>query len=454
MPLSSALAAILLTGSAFAQVPGPLTPEVHPPLTSYKCTKARGCVPVSSSVVLDANYRWLHNVEGYTNCVTTGFNPEFCPDVETCAKTCSLEGVDYASYGIRTSGDALTLNIFKTDPVTNVTSLSSPRVYLLADDDTYDHFKLLNQEFTFDVDVSQVPCGVNGALYFSEMNDKGDKNDLNTAGAKYGTGYCDAQCPSQNFIKGVANLNGTYGACCNEMDIWEANRAATAYTPHPCTTEQVFACQGAECGNGDGQRYLGVCDKDGCDINPYRNGNKNYYGVGNFSVDTSKKLTVVTQFLTTDNTATGDLKEIRRLYVQDGHVIRNAQVNIPGLTGNSITDEYCVDQKKVLGGVDDFTKQGGLKQMGDAVGRGMVLALSIWDDAGSYMGWLDQDPYPADADPSQPGVGRGPCPTTGGRPDDLIKQYPDAKVIFSAIKSGDIGSTFSGRKRPGRARRN
>ena len=203
MSLRSALAASLFVASALAQVPGPLTPEVHPPLTSYKCTKASGCTAVNSSIVLDANYRWLHNVQGYTNCVTTGFNPEFCPDIETCAKTCSLEGVDYASYGIRTTGDALTLNIYKTDPVTNVTSLSSPRVYLLADDDTYDHFKLLNQEFTFDVDVSQVPCGINGALYFSEMNDKGDKNELNTAGARYGTGYCDAQCPSQNFIKGV-----------------------------------------------------------------------------------------------------------------------------------------------------------------------------------------------------------------------------------------------------------
>lgn len=231
------------------------------------------------------------------------------------------------------------------------------------------------------------------------------------------------------------------------MDIWEANRAATAYTPHPCTTNQVFACQGAECGNGEGQRYLGVCDKDGCDINPYRNGNKAYYGVGNYTVDTSKKFTVVTQFLTTDNTATGTLKEIRRLYVQNGRVIQNAKVQIGGLENHdSITDKYCSDQKKVLGGVDAFTQLGALKQMGEAVGRGMVLALSIWDDAGSYMGWLDQDPYPADADPSKPGVGRGPCPTTGGRPADLIKQFPDAKVVFSAIKSGEIGSTFEEKK--------
>ena len=235
----SFLAATLFAAYAIAQVPGPLTPEVHPALTSYQCSASSGCKPLNTSIVLDANYRWLHNVDGYTNCVTTGFDPKLCPDAATCAKTCSLEGVDYASYGIHTSGDAVTLNIFKTDPATNVTSMSSPRIYLLADDNTYDQFKLLNQEFSFDVDVSKVPCGINGALYFSEMNETGDKNTLNTAGAKYGTGYCDAQCPTQNFIKGVANLNQTYGACCNEMDIWEANNAATALTPHPCRANQV-----------------------------------------------------------------------------------------------------------------------------------------------------------------------------------------------------------------------
>lgn len=228
------------------------------------------------------------------------------------------------------------------------------------------------------------------------------------------------------------------------MDIWEANNAANAYTPHPCTATQVAPCSATECGNGDA-RYQGLCDKDGCDINPYRNGNKAYYGYGgNYTVDTSKPFTVVTQFLTSDGTANGTLSEIRRLYVQGGKVIQNAKVNVPGLEPvNSITDEYCTAQKKVFGGNDDTARQGGLKQMGGAIGRGMVLALSIWDDAGSYMGWLDQDPYPADADSSQPGVGRGPCPTTGGRPADLIKQFPDAKVVFSNIKSGDIGSTYS-----------
>jgi cellulose 1,4-beta-cellobiosidase len=143
-----------------------------------------------------------------------------------------------------------------------------------------------------------------------------------------------------------------------------------------------------------------------------------------------KPFSVVTQFYTANNSPNGTLSEIRRLYVQNGKVIENARITVPGLEGaGAISDSYCAKSKEVLGGTDAFTALGGLKQMGEAIGRGMVLALSIWDDSGSYMNWLDQDP-------------NGPCPATSGRPDDLIKQYPDSKVIFSNIRSGDIGSTF------------
>jgi cellulose 1,4-beta-cellobiosidase len=60
------------------------------------------------------------------------------------------------------------------------------------------------------------------------------KYPSNKAGAKYGTGYCDAQCPRDlKFINGEANSAqwtpstndqnaglGQYGSCCSEMDIW------------------------------------------------------------------------------------------------------------------------------------------------------------------------------------------------------------------------------------------
>lgn len=99
-------------------------------------------------------------------------------------------------------------------------------------------------------------------------------------------------------------------------------------------------CNGTECGdNSSGDRYNGVCDKDGCDFNNYRLGAKKFYGNGSdFTIDTTKKFTVVTQFLTDDNTDGGTLSEIKRFYVQDGKVIPNSDTNLDGLPKyNSLT---------------------------------------------------------------------------------------------------------------------
>jgi len=172
------------------------------------------------------------------------------------------------------------------------------RTYLLdPSGEKYQMFKLKNKEFTFDVDVSNMPCGLNGALYFVEMSPDGDKAKYptNEAGAKYGTGYCDAQCPHDlKWIHGEANVKdwqpsatdrnsgkGHFGICCAEMDIWEANKMSTAFTAHPCGISGNLRCEGQDCGDNDlGQRHMGVCDKDGCDINPARLGNDNFYGPG------------------------------------------------------------------------------------------------------------------------------------------------------------------------------
>ena len=41
-------------------------------------------------------------------------------------------------------------------------------------------------------------------------------------------------------------------------------------------------------------------------------------------------MTVVTQFITHDGTDTGDLVEMRRIYLQDGKIIENSLTNIDG----------------------------------------------------------------------------------------------------------------------------
>ncbi|CAH0481651.1 unnamed protein product [Peronospora belbahrii] len=461
MTLSTPLVTAALALSAFqisAQQAGTSTKEVHPSLASKQCSTTEGCVTETTSVVLDANWRWLHQVGDYKNCYSGNqWDSTLCSTPETCAQNCALEGADYqGTYGITTSNDELQLKLVtQTQYGTNVGS----RVYLLdAEGSKYKQFKLLNQEFTLDVDVSKLPCGLNGALYFVQMDADGGTGRFpaNKAGANYGTGYCDAQCPHDiKFINGEANTldwgaksensgGGKYGACCAELDIWEANRMSSAFTSHPCTSEGQTRCTSPEeCGSGDGNRYKGVCDKDGCDFNSFRMGNQTFYGPGSqFIIDTNRKFTIVTQFFTSDNTATGDLVEIRRLFKQDDRVVETPSSMWPGLDNvNSITDSMCNTSKKLFGDQNDHAAKGGLVRMGKQMANGMTLAMSLWSDHAAYCLWLDSS-YPAGADSTKPGVKRGSCPTSGGRPVEVEAQHPDATVKFMNIRVGDIGSTY------------
>jgi len=188
----------------------------------------------------------------------------------------------------------------------------------------------------------------------------------------------------------------------------------------------------------------GICDKDGCDYNNYRMGAEKFYGKGrDFDVDTSKPFSIVTQFLTHDGTDTGDLVEIKRFYVQNGAVIENSAASILGDdSGNSVTDGLCAAQKEKFSDINDFKRKGGLKTMGEALDRGMVLVLSLWDDSQVNMLWLDST-YPVEK-AGQPGVARGPCPGgAASTPEHLRKTTPDSEVKFSQIKVGTLGSTFA-----------
>lgn len=202
---SAALLSLVLAAVVRGQQAGTSTAENHPTLQVSQCSAGGSCSTQQRSVVLDSNWRWVHNVGGYTNCYTGNeWNTQFCPDPETCASNCALDGADYSgTYGITTSGNELSLK-FVTG--SNVGS----RVYLMESETEYQLFQLKNQEFTFDVDMSNLPCGLNGALYFVEMDADGGMSRFsgNKAGAKYGTGYCDTQCPRDiKFINGEVNIS-------------------------------------------------------------------------------------------------------------------------------------------------------------------------------------------------------------------------------------------------------
>jgi len=448
--LSGLILASTLIATVRGQQVGTQQSETHPSMSWQQCTAKGSCSTKSGKVVIDSNWRWVHDKNGYTNCYTGNeWNSTICKDNKSCAANCALDGADYqATYGAVASGNSLKLQfVTKGQYGTNIGS----RLYMMETDTKYQRFDLLGKEFTFDVDLSNLPCGLNGALYFVSMDLDGGmaKYSTNKAGAKYGTGYCDAQCPRDlKFINGQANVEGWkpssndqnagvggHGSCCAEMDVWEANSVSSAVTPHSCSTITQSMCNGDSCGGTySADRYAGVCDPDGCDFNSYRMGDTSFYGKGK-TVDTSRKFTVVTQFITSG----GTLSEIKRFYVQDGKTIPNSESKISGVTGNSITKAFCDAQKQVFGDRYTYDEKGGFASMSKAMQGGMVLVMSLWDDHYANMLWLDSS-YPTEKDASQPGIARGDCPTSSGVPAEVEAQ--GASVTYSNIRFGPLNSTF------------
>jgi len=141
---------------------------------------------------LDVSLSPSFQVGTYTNCFSANaWDKTLCSDPASCAKNCALDAgsiSDYEStYGVSSTGTSLELDFvttqrFRALATTNVGSRNylfdassekytppslSPSPTAMYYNATlgscrYVMFKLLNKEFTFDVDVSTLPCGLNG----------------------------------------------------------------------------------------------------------------------------------------------------------------------------------------------------------------------------------------------------------------------------------------------------
>jgi cellulase len=414
----SALLALALAHLAHGQQIGRV-PEHYPGFISHTCSKHSGCIARNTSIVLDAQWRETYDLRTGDSCIADDgrLNKSICTSIKTCANRCALDGVKYSDMGVdvvdRSSVSLKMYQKYKGELVE-----IGPQIYLLSENEKdYEVLHLLNQEISFEIDVSELPCGMDGAIYLTSMDPSGGRSDLNPAGASYGTGYCDSQCyQSYNFINGVANLDNK-GACCNEMDLLEANSRSMQYTAHPCGgIHGVYECKGKQCSGGKN----GICDKVGCGFNPYGLGSRDFYGLRG-TVDTSKPFTVVTQFLADDQIDSSTLIDIRRIYIQDGRSINNSLVHLDHHLFDSITSDFCRKSR-----AKSFHHHGGLAAMGEALRDGMVLVMGIW--GGEYMSWLDCS-------------GGGPCKKKEDRESFIKKHSPDTKVKFSDIRWGDIDST-------------
>lgn len=111
----------------------------------------------------------------YLHLPTSKFNCFFSGEV------CALEGAgtEYKEvYGVRSEGDTLNLTYVTNfqSSYSNSTNAGS-RVYVMDGEENYKMFYLKNRELSIDVDYSNIGCGLNGAIYFVEMDEDGGKSE-------------------------------------------------------------------------------------------------------------------------------------------------------------------------------------------------------------------------------------------------------------------------------------
>ncbi|KAL2130175.1 hypothetical protein VTI74DRAFT_6807 [Chaetomium olivicolor] len=421
------------------------------PLLLFVCLTAAQKT-IDGEVVMDANFRWLHKVDSYLSCYSGNiWDGGVCSSNENCTIICALEGASYASaYGVQTANDSISLRL-KTylDFSYNVGS----RLFLMESKNRYQMFTLMDNELAFDVDLSTVECGINSALYFVPMDPDGGqaKHPTNKAGAEYGTGYCDASCPRDlKFIAGKANMegwvpsatdpvsgNGIFGACCPQFSVWNSNAHSFSMSSHTCPRDSLYICDPRHCdyNNIDPEnRGRRLCDRWGCGYNPYRMGNRDFYGKGK-KVDTARKFTVVTQWSDTN---------VTQFFVQDGKRIDMPPPvweRLPQDAG--LSAEMCSKQVTVFGERDQVADNGGWEAHNrQLLNTPMVMVMSIGTDHYAWNTWLDSV-FPPD-DPGFPGRERGDClPYEDNEPLQAEARYPKATVIWSNIRFGPLGSTVT-----------
>ncbi|KAK3296190.1 glycoside hydrolase [Chaetomium fimeti] len=396
----SFLTSLLPLGLAAAQQVGHDLNETHPRLEWSSCAVDGGCEKVDGEVTIDADFRWLHNVDGYMDCYYYNdnmWNDSVCDSVENCTTTCALEGAKYTEvYGVKTANNTLSQRLRTNyDFSSNIGS----RLYLMESQKRYQTFTLKDNELAFDVDLSTVECGINSALYFVPMDADGGmaRYPTNAAGAEYGTGYCDASCPrSLRFVGGKANFDGwipsetdpvagagNMGSCCPQFSVWNSNAHSFAMSSHVCYEDGPHVCQQGNCLYNEpyAERGPGRCDATGCSYNPYRMGNKDFYGKGK-TVDTARKFTVVTQW-------TED--KVTQFLIQD-----NQKFDVPAPTWDGLPQEaglsrdMCTSQFPVFGERDIMAELGGWEHHSkQLLNQPMVMVMSIGTDVSAPAAFPD-----------------------------------------------------------------
>lgn len=456
-------------------------------------------------VSLDANWRWKYKVE-YDDEYKLTVNCDFCKGLHNqdpvttmtahikalekyCPQACKIKSLvetietgkehSYEFYGI-TKGDtenSLKLKyIFKEETASEYNwRQGGTRVYLtelmdsLNPDSAAKRYYPIqlgepgSEEFTFTLDVSKVPCGFNAAVYLVAI-------DL-SPGLKLhdcGVGYADAQCPTDLQVNadGITAGNALNGPnvihhCATELDLFEVNREAQAFTMHAC--DENTGGVHAMCNASTGANCVNRCDRNGCDWNVYRlspnaenqTQARAFFGSVvqpdvSMTIDTSKPITVRTWYNRTENSWNQEL-------IQDGNRHSYPPVNFNGWdnqheqhTHHSVTDDFCDAFDDYLNGDGNkHTQFGGNQRMIKAQNEGYVLVLSIWtenDHNNPPMRWLDStlSNVPDGIPDETLGIVRGRCPKDEwqwGSSPLTEEELKNIEVVYSDFRIGPMGKT-------------
>eukprot|EP01121_Diplochlamys_sp_Union-15-3_P016329 TRINITY_DN5538_c0_g1_i1.p1 TRINITY_DN5538_c0_g1~~TRINITY_DN5538_c0_g1_i1.p1 ORF type:complete len:297 (-),score=37.42 TRINITY_DN5538_c0_g1_i1:23-913(-) len=198
---------------------------------------------------------------------------------------------------------------------------------------TFQPIYLLDRTLSYTVNLNQVGCGCNAALYLVSMPAYNAQQQPDPTECK--DYYCDA--------------NHVCGIYCPEMDVMEANNHALQITPHRC--------------NAPNGKYYSYCDGGGCGQNIVRI-DAQAYGYGSqYKINTQNPFQVSMSF----QTSGGSLSRI-----------------VTTLSQGSNSHQIVHD--------DGRCGSGYLGAMTDAFRNGMVMTFSYWGSSGSTMSWLDIPP--------------------------------------------------------------
>ena len=170
----------------------------------------------------------------------------------------------------------------------SITLIGGGRVYLGDSSsgtiypNSFYEMPLLGKRFTIDVDMSDVGCNCNGAVYFVTMPAYNSRQQPQPG--TDGAYYCDAN-----------KVGGTY---CPEMDLMEANKFAMALTAHTCQYVPLH--------------YYSSCDGGGCGKNVL-DVDQGGFGPGK-RIDTNRPFTLSVSFITTN----GRLSTVNNYFSQGG----------------------------------------------------------------------------------------------------------------------------------------